>query len=323
MHPGAGATVAGRQRRREKLADGQSGRSFTRSLAWAASAALVLAVGGAGAEPADMRAEVPTVTGLSHVERRDGPTLVFDVSPAPAFAVFTLAGPDRLVVDFPALDWQVDRPPEIPYVTAIRHGLFRPDRARVVVELSQPLGVRRAFAEPPRGSGPGRLVVELVHQTRAEFDARAGAPEGARWLGGEAPPAPAARPGEVVVAIDPGHGGIDPGARVGRLVEKALVLVFARLLAAEIEAREGFRAVLTREADVFVPLDERVARAHAAGAHLLISVHADVLEQGRARGYRPIRCRRRAPTRRPMRWRRARTVRTYWPAPISAASRTS
>jgi N-acetylmuramoyl-L-alanine amidase len=230
---------------------------------------------------------VPTVTALSHAERSDGLRLIFEVAPPPRFTVFTMSEPDRLVVDLPTLRWRVDEPPEIPFVASLRHGLFRPDRARIVLELSQPLGVERAYVEPPEGEGPARLVLDLLRLTRAEFDARAGVPEGARWArraGRAAPPLVTTRPGEVVVAIDPGHGGIDPGAWVGGLVEKRLVLEFARLLAAEIEMRPGFRAVLTRDDDVFVPLAERVARAHDMGAHLMISVHADVLEQGRARG---------------------------------------
>ncbi len=95
---------------------------------------------------------------------------------------------------------------------------------------------------------------------------------------------PRAAPGDVIVAIDPGHGGIDPGAQESGLVEKDVVLAFARALAAAIESRPGFRAYLTRDEDSFVPLAERVARAHRAGANLMVSVHADVLERGRARG---------------------------------------
>ena len=225
---------------------------------------------------------IPTVTGVSFAERGGGLRLVFEVAPEPPFAVFMLTDPDRLVIDLPALDWRVGALPEIPYVAELRHGLARPGRARLVLELAEPMGVRRAFSEPSGDAGSARLVVELAPVTRAAFDARAGAPEGARWPGSAE--VALADTGEGVVAVDPGHGGFDPGARVGRLVEKALVLDFARLLADEIATRPGFRAFLTRDEDVFVPLAERVARARDAGAHLLISVHADVLAQGRARG---------------------------------------
>ena len=110
-----------------------------------------------------------------------------DVAPVPSFAAFTLRNPDRLVIDFPALNWAL---PEldataIPYVDGVRYGLFRADRARIVMDLSQPVLLERIFTEPPRGGEPGKLVLDLSPVSRAEFDARAGLPEHARW---EAPP---------------------------------------------------------------------------------------------------------------------------------------
>lgn len=89
---------------------------------------------------------------------------------------------------------------------------------------------------------------------------------------------------EVVVAIDPGHGGIDPGASSGGLVEKQVVLGFAHRLAAHIDAAEGMRAVLIRDDDIFVALFDRVRRARAAGAHLIVSLHADTTDEGKAEG---------------------------------------
>lgn len=256
-----------------------------RALACAAAALMLAAVlDGAVARAAD--AAVPVLSGVRHGMHGQRLRLTLEIAPAPGFALFTLAGPDRLVLDFPALDWRADAPAPgtVPYVAGMRHGLFRSDRARLVIDLDRPVAVERAFTQPPRGGEPGRLVVDLVPTTREAFDAAAGAPERARWQGG-APPAPVrAAAGEVVVAIDPGHGGIDPGARGGTLTEKTLVLDFARRLASAIEAQPGLRAYLTRDEDVFVPLAERVARAHRAGANLMISVHADVLEEGHARG---------------------------------------
>jgi len=87
-----------------------------------------------------------------------------------------------------------------------------------------------------------------------------------------------------VVAIDPGHGGIDPGARRAGLVEKEIVLAMGRMLAERIRAAPGLTPYLTRETDVFVPLGERIRRARAAGAHLFLSLHADALQWGEATG---------------------------------------
>jgi len=250
-----------------------------------AGAAIALLIAFPAAGPAAADAPVPVVTGLGHGLHEGRLRLIFEVTPAPAHAVFTLKDPDRLVLDFPALDWQAPAADHgIPYLGRIRFGLFRQDRARVVIELTEPLGVDRVFTQAPSGGEPGRLVIDLSPVSRAAYDARAGLPEQARWRGEAPPMPPEARKGDLIIALDPGHGGIDPGAQVDGLTEKTLVLDFARALAAELDARPGITAYLVRDADVFVPLAERVARAHRAGANVLISIHADMVAVGRASG---------------------------------------
>jgi N-acetylmuramoyl-L-alanine amidase len=104
----------------------------------------------------------------------------------------------------------------------------------------------------------------------------------------ELAPAPAAPParqdGRLVVVLDPGHGGVDPGAVRGDHTEADLVLRFARELAELLRRTGRVEVVLTREADSFVPLPARVTIARAAQADALISIHADALAEGRARG---------------------------------------
>jgi N-acetylmuramoyl-L-alanine amidase len=92
------------------------------------------------------------------------------------------------------------------------------------------------------------------------------------------------RAGEVVVAIDAGHGGIDPGAISGRLVEKDVALGFAHRLARRLEASGGLIPVLVRSDDRFLTLDGRIDLARARGAHVLISIHADTTRGGDAEG---------------------------------------
>jgi N-acetylmuramoyl-L-alanine amidase len=84
--------------------------------------------------------------------------------------------------------------------------------------------------------------------------------------------------------LDPGHGGVDPGAVRGDHTEADLVLTFARELAEALRRTGRVDVVMTREADVFVPLPTRVTLARAAGADALISIHADAVAEGRARG---------------------------------------
>lgn len=231
--------------------------------------------------------DAPIVSGLTHGVHNDRVRVILNVSQEPAFASFTLSDPDRLVIDMPTLDWQV--PEEqmadpIPYIGDIRYGLFRRDRARIVMDLLRPVEVERIFSQPARGGEPARLLVDLSPTGRAAFDARAGWPEMARWQDTMPPSVAHDRGKGVVVAIDPGHGGIDPGASAGRLKEKAIVLQFAKRLATELQGRNGFAPYLIRDADIFVPLAQRVARAHAAGANMMISIHADAVEEGIANG---------------------------------------
>ncbi len=97
-------------------------------------------------------------------------------------------------------------------------------------------------------------------------------------------PASMAPAGEVVVAIDAGHGGIDPGASAAGLAEKRVVLAFARRLAAHIDRVPGLRAFLIRTDDSFLTLGQRIRRARDGGANLIVSLHADTTREGRAEG---------------------------------------
>lgn len=240
-------------------------------LAWAAAAA--------GQETAP----APDVLAVSHGTHGARVRLVMTLSAEPDFTVFTLADPPRLVIDLAGATWSAPTPEPIPYVAALRHGVFRPGRLRAVLDLAEPVLVERAFTQAPAGGEPARLILDLAPEDAAAFAARAGWPEAARWSAAETAPA-AAPPGAVVVAVDPGHGGIDPGAVEGGLVEKDIVLAFGQRLVSELTARPGFSAFLTRPDDRFVPLAGRIALARAGGAHVLVSLHADTLARGVATG---------------------------------------
>jgi len=203
-------------------------------------------------------------------------------SPAP-FTFFTLDAPRRLVIDYASSTGEgPDELPDLaPPLGEPRFGLFRPDRARVVVPLAQPMQVSRAAAR----AGAAGIEITLVPVPPDVFAARAGWPAGARWEDAASPRDPVL-PGDarLVVAIDPGHGGIDPGAMSDGVMEKDVVLAFAQRLARHLEASGGVRAVLTRERDIFLPLGERVRIAQRAGAHVFISLHADIVIEGEAAG---------------------------------------
>ena len=210
--------------------------------------------------------------------------LELDLTNRLAFRVFTLEGPKRVVVDFPEVDWRLDPPrpgPAMQLIDGVRFGLVRPGASRLVIDLKRAATVAEAFTAEGGGRAPARFVITLRPETDDAFAAGAG------WPAGEtasAAPTPAARPDRVVVAIDAGHGGRDSGASAGGVVEKVLVLEYAKALAARIDQRPGYKAFLVREADEFIRLRTRVQRARRAGADLFISIHADSLPTGVASG---------------------------------------
>jgi N-acetylmuramoyl-L-alanine amidase len=202
--------------------------------------------------------------------------------------VFTLDDPRRLVVDLSEVDWRgagLTLPGLGGAITELRAGAPMPGWSRLIMDLSAPLVVTEAAMATSDG-GPARLTLRLSPTTGPEFAARSGPPPS---LAAEAGPVPTvdAVPrrdrGALTVVLDPGHGGDDPGAERGGVREADLMLTFAQELR-EVLVRAGVRVALTRESDVFVPLDQRVARAGEAGGDLFISLHADALAEGRATG---------------------------------------
>jgi N-acetylmuramoyl-L-alanine amidase len=169
---------------------------------------------------------------------------------------------------------------------ALRTGRFRPGWSRLVMELAGPYGVTTA-AMDTAGSA-ARVDLRLDPVSAQVFAAGVGALNQGDWALPD--PAPVAEPkrrqtgdGPLMVVLDPGHGGIDPGAETGGLNEAGLVLTFALELK-EALIRAGMRVELTRETDVFVPLETRISVAHAMGADLFLSLHADAIAEGVARG---------------------------------------
>ncbi|MDU8945053.1 N-acetylmuramoyl-L-alanine amidase [Ovoidimarina sediminis] len=193
---------------------------------------------------------------------------------------YTLDAPRRLVIDLAEVTW----PGEIPVTSrrdlALSTGTARPGWSRLVLTLDAPLAIDRAELDTSAPDGRARLSVSLGPVDEATFAARA---QAAPDLALPAATPDGARP---VIVLDPGHGGIDPGAVAGGLVEADLMLTFARELRGILRATGAFDVVLTRDADVFVPLETRITRARQAGATVLISLHADALppDAGHASG---------------------------------------
>lgn len=214
-------------------------------------------------------------------------SLVLDLSGPLKTRLFRLDGPDRVVLDLPAsqLLAGVKLPAGVGPVSTVRAGVQPGATLRLVLETRSSLPARTRQVAGPDGSL--RLWLDVGALTPATIRPGATMPRSATAVAEAAaapPPAPtvvrsARQAGEgrdVVVAIDAGHGGQDPGA-TGRngTHEKDVVLAIARALARRIDAEPGMRAVLTRGGDTFIPLRERMNLARAGRADIFVSIHAD------------------------------------------------
>ena len=193
--------------------------------------------------------------------------IVLSLSGAPAQNVFTLNDPDRLVIDLPAtrLASGVRLPAPAGLVKSVRSGSQpRSRRLRLVLELTRPSSPTVSTAAAANGGR--QLVIELGNVAP---------PPPAAPTPVRAAHAPAETDRDVIVAVDAGHGGQDPGASGSNTREKDVVLAIARALARRIDAEPGMHAVLTRSDDRFIALRDRINLARAARADLFVSVHAD------------------------------------------------
>ncbi|MGJ8615563.1 MAG: N-acetylmuramoyl-L-alanine amidase [Sulfitobacter sp.] len=216
-------------------------------------------------------------------------TLTLGLSQGVPFRVFLLDDPARLVVDFREADWAGVKAsellPEPGRITAVRFGAFQPGWSRLVADLSEPMLPVEIGMPVDESSGTAALEITLKTTDPETYAARAGTPVDPAWTAAltQAPKQKAPKEDAFVVVIDPGHGGIDPGAERDDVAEKDLMLSLARGLQ-DVLKRSGVEAILTRDEDVFVALETRVAIAHQLRADIFISLHADILTQGRAHG---------------------------------------
>ncbi len=222
-----------------------------------------------------------------------GLSIDLHLSQAVPYRVFTLDDPMRLVVDFREVNWGGISPAALlegqNNASGVRFGLYRPGWSRMVVDLKGPMAVQTAGMITDPSEGEATVQLRLIPSAEVAFSAASGAPASAMW--GEPRiadvPVPMVRrtgEGPLVVVLDPGHGGIDPGAETGGESEAQLMLTFARELKEVLTRAGGFTVVMTRSEDIFVPLETRVSIARAAGADVFISLHADALSVGHAAG---------------------------------------
>lgn len=202
----------------------------------------------------------------------DHTRVVFDISAPIQYKLFVLESPHRVVLDIPAASAAaLGVPDSAGVVRGVRSGR-QGKNLRLVLDLERAVQPK-TFLLAPAGEHGHRLVLDLFEQearptvVKTEAQLR---PSGER---------------KVIVAIDAGHGGEDPGALgAAGSREKDITLAVAKSLAAEINAQPGMSAVLIRDSDFFIPLEKRYALAREAKADLFVSIHADAFTNKAARG---------------------------------------
>lgn len=233
------------------------------TIAWALSAPVV--------------ARSAAVLSRIRVAGRNGDTrLVMELSASVEHNLFTLSSPDRVVIDL-ADTRASGKLREVTTGDSLLKGVRWASKGskdlRIVLDLNR-VAIPRSFTLSPDNGRGHRLVVDLSDRdgTTRQQPVKSSAK-------------PPAFTREVIVAIDAGHGGKDPGA-IGRRKtrEKDVVLAIARQLASLIDREKGMRAVLTRDRDVFLPLRDRIHKARRAQADLFISIHADAARNRKAQG---------------------------------------
>jgi N-acetylmuramoyl-L-alanine amidase len=221
---------------------------------------------------------------------------VVDLSKKVKFKIFTLDAPYRVIVDLPEVKFKF-HPAQgrkgKGLVSAYRSGLFAPGKSRIVIDVKQPVAIEKAYVVEPKGKRPARLVIDLVKTTKTQFfetlrkrrqqESAAGRnkpPTAKKWINPDsAAPEDDALP---VVIIDPGHGGIDPGAIGAKgTLEKDVVLKFSKILRKKLQDAKKYTVRMTRDKDIYIPLHDRVRIGRKYQGSLFLSIHADSISKRR------------------------------------------
>lgn len=276
--------------------------SLIRRLA-VALAVLVAAVGGACPTYAQSKVEDVRVGAHQGFTR-----FVLELDAPAPYRLLTLRDPYRVVIDLPEVAWNTgdDSAGSVArgVVGKFRFGLFQHGVSRFVIDLREPAVVKSHFRLDPEPGAGYRLVVDLEPSTDQQFAAAMGSIESADWASRQTAVAAAAQsqqdavvrapvrpssPSETrlrTIVIDPGHGGVDPGAiGASGIYEKKITLAFAEDLRDRLRASGKFRVLLTRDKDIYIPLRKRYEVAHRNEADLFISIHADAHHTPDLRGF--------------------------------------
>ena len=249
-------------------------------------------VGVAALASREAKAADASVDDIRIASHGDATRVVIDLSKPVDYRYISLGQPPRLAIDLPHVDWSVgtDAARAVGLIKGFRFGQPRPGVSRIVLDVAQPFAIDRVFELPPNGTRGHRIVTDLVgksvngqHRPIEESIAPAAAAGGrqAAAMTVIRPPArkPPPPPAERIIVIDPGHGGVDPGAigSTTQILEKEVALRTGLALRERLEATGRYRVIMTRDDDRIVRLRERLQIARQSEGELFISLHADSL----------------------------------------------
>lgn len=220
---------------------------------------------------------------------------VLDLSGEVDLSAFTLAEPYRVVIDLPEIDFRLPAGTGSTgrgLVSDWRYGQFAAGRSRIVLDVTGPVKIDKAFVLPAVENQPARMVLDLLKTTTAAFEEDLKKSQLARDSANEPvqkadqlPPPDRSKREKPLIVIDAGHGGVDSGTiSASGILEKDIVLAFAKKLQERLEQTGKVAVLLTRTDDTFLPLGARVQFGRDHAADLFLSIHADSEHEGSVRG---------------------------------------
>ncbi len=241
----------------------------------------------------DLLANPPEVSSIRIGHTKSNTRFVLDINKKIKFNIFTLANPNRVVIDITEVEWKSDYGGASGrgLIDKYRFGLFKPGTSRIVLDVKEPVKIHKSFIINPTKNKPYRFVIDLKKESKRNFEASVKKPSSR--------PAKNPRLAELdrdlktgrtkkLIVLDPGHGGHDPGNLGGKkyrgFPEKTVVLSASRAIKRELEKTGRYDVIMTRNRDIFLKHRDRSAIAHNKQADLFISVHADSIANPKVRG---------------------------------------
>jgi len=201
------------------------------------------------------------------------------------FRIYTLDAPKRLIVEFNSVifaGFEEAVFSRSQSITGVRAGALKSGWSRMVFDLARPMLVERAGVTVAPETAQAELIIRLTKTNDDRFAADAKKMVAKQTVVTTA--GNTSNADQFVIVLDPGHGGIDPGAVAGDAQEADLMLSLAREIRDILRKSDGVQVHLTRDEDVFVSLEDRVSAAHALSADVFLSLHADIVTDGQAFG---------------------------------------